>query len=64
MVDPLMKDFEIFKENFLETFFKLINERVPNVRILAARAISKYATVKEDKSNIKEVADFLSNGKI
>jgi hypothetical protein len=64
MVDPLMKDFEIFKENFLETFFKLINERIPNVRILAARAISKYATVKEDKSNIKEVADFLSNGKI
>ncbi len=64
MVDPLMKDFEIFKENFLETFFKLINERVPNVRILVARAISKYATVKEDKSNIKEVADFLSNGKI
>jgi hypothetical protein len=34
------------------------------VRILAARAISKYATVKEDKSNIKEVANFLSNGKI
>ena len=45
MVDPLLKDFEIFEKNFLDTFFQLKNEKVPNVRILIARTLSKYAKV-------------------
>ncbi len=64
MIDPIVKDFEAFEENFLDTFFSMVDERVPNVRILMARTISKYATVNKQQSNKKEVAAFLANKKI
>jgi serine/threonine-protein phosphatase 4 regulatory subunit 1 len=61
MVDPLINNFAVFKENFMKEFLMMAGERVPNNRIMLAQVVHKHAILNIDGSNKQHVEEFLGD---